>query len=40
MDLFNVKSLLASIIYSALGVVIFLIAFKLLERFMPFNVAM
>ncbi len=38
MDLFNVKSLLASIIYSALGVVIFLIAFKLLERFMPFNV--
>jgi len=38
MELFNVKALLASIVYSALGVVIFLIAFKLLERFMPFNV--
>ena len=38
MDLINVKSLLASIVYSAVGVVIFLIAYKLLERFMPFNV--
>ena len=38
MDLINVKSLLASVVYSAVGVVIFLIAYKLLERFMPFNV--
>jgi uncharacterized membrane protein YjfL (UPF0719 family) len=37
-ELFNVKALLASIVYSAVGVVIFLVAFKLLERFMPFNV--
>ncbi|MGO9830878.1 MAG: DUF350 domain-containing protein [Myxococcaceae bacterium] len=38
MDFLNVKALVASIIYSAVGVVIFLVAYKLMERFLPFNV--
>jgi len=38
MDFLNVKALVASIIYSAVGVLIFLVAYKLMERFLPFNV--
>ena len=38
MDFLNVKSILASVVYSAIGTVIFLVAFKLMERFLPFNV--
>jgi putative membrane protein len=38
MDYLNLRSILGSIIYSAIGVVIFLVAYKLMERFLPFNV--
>ncbi len=38
MSILNAQYILGSILYSAIGVVIFLVAYKLMERFLPFNV--
>ncbi len=38
MGYLNVQAVLASILYSAIGVIIFLVAYKVMERFLPFNV--
>ncbi len=34
----NVQSLVGSVVYSAIGVVIFMIAYKLMEWLLPFDV--
>ncbi len=38
MGILNPQYILGSILYSAIGVVIFLVAYKIMERFLPFNV--
>ncbi len=38
MSYLNVQSLVGSIDYSAIGIVIFIVAYKLMEWFLPFNV--
>ncbi len=38
MSILNPQYILGSILYSAIGVVIFLVAYKIMERFLPFNV--
>ncbi len=38
MSYLNVQNILGSVVYSAIGVVIFLVAYKIMERFLPFNV--
>jgi putative membrane protein len=38
MSYLNVQSLVGSVIYSAIGIVIFIVAYKLMEWFLPFNV--
>jgi len=38
MSILNPQYILGSILYSAIGVAIFLVAYKLMERFLPFNV--
>jgi uncharacterized membrane protein YjfL (UPF0719 family) len=38
MNILNPQYILGSILYSAIGVVIFLVAYKVMERFLPFNV--
>jgi len=38
MGYLNLQSILGSVVYSAIGVVIFVVAYKLMERFLPFNV--
>lgn len=38
MSYLNVSSILGSVVYSVIGVVIFLAAYKLMENFLPFNV--
>jgi putative membrane protein len=38
MSYLNVSSILGSVVYSVIGVVIFLAAYKLMESFLPFNV--
>ncbi len=38
MSYLNVSSILGSVVYSVIGVIIFLAAYKVMERFLPFNV--
>jgi putative membrane protein len=38
MSYLNVQALVGSIVYSAIGIVMFIIAYKLMEWFLPFNV--
>jgi putative membrane protein len=38
MNYLNVQSLVGSVLYSAIGIVIFIVAYKLMEWFLPFNV--
>jgi len=38
MSILNPQYILGSVLYSAIGVVIFLVAYKIMERFLPFNV--
>jgi uncharacterized membrane protein YjfL (UPF0719 family) len=38
MNYLNVQSLVGSVVYSAIGVFIFLVAYKLMEWLLPFNV--
>ncbi len=38
MNYLNVQSLVGSVVYSAIGVVIFIVAFKLMEWLLPFDV--
>lgn len=39
MSYLNVQSILGSVVYSAIGVIIFVIAYKLMALLLPFNVA-
>ncbi len=38
MSYLNFQSLVGSIVYSVIGIVIFIVAYKLMEWFLPFNV--
>ncbi len=38
MSTLNLSSIVGSIVYSAIGIVIFVVAFKIMERVLPFNV--
>ncbi len=38
MNYLNVQSLVGSVVYSAIGVFIFVVAYKLMEWLLPFNV--
>jgi uncharacterized membrane protein YjfL (UPF0719 family) len=38
MNYLNVQSLVGSVVYSAIGVLIFMIAYKLMEWLLPFDV--
>jgi uncharacterized membrane protein YjfL (UPF0719 family) len=38
MSTLNLSSIVGSIVYSAIGIVIFVVAYKIMERVLPFNV--
>lgn len=38
MSYLNVQSILGSVVYSAIGVIIFVVAYKLMALLLPFNV--
>jgi uncharacterized membrane protein YjfL (UPF0719 family) len=38
MTYLNVSSIVGSVLYSAIGIVIFIVAYKLMEWFLPFDV--
>ncbi len=38
MSYLNVSSIVGSVLYSAIGIVIFVVAYKIMEWFLPFNV--
>lgn len=38
MSYLNVQSLVGSVVYSAIGIVFFVVAYKLMEWLLPFNV--
>ena len=38
MSYLNVQSLVSSVLYSAIGIVMFAVAYKVMEWFLPFNV--
>jgi uncharacterized membrane protein YjfL (UPF0719 family) len=38
MSYLNVQSLVGSVLYSAIGIVFFMVAYKLMEWFLPFDV--